>query len=385
MMTCAVCGGERLTLAYGTDGGIAITSLCEVIEGKTEARLCNDCGHVQSPEMPDIGSYYAQLYKVLTDSAEEDQIYRVEDGETIYRSDHQLNTLQEKLAIPEHAMILDFGCAKAATLRALCQRRPDIAPHVFDVSETYVPFWEQFVPSGNRAVFEPRKEWAGRFDVVTSFFSLEHVTDPRRTVSTIRTLLRDDGLLYFVVPNLFTNTADLVVIDHVHHFTRTSLETLLRREAMEIVSCDDQAHDGAWVIVAGKSDTQAADYLPPADELAKERLRVIEIAGFWKGMADRVRRWERDTPPSSKVAIYGAGFYGRFIAANLADPDRVCCFLDRNPFLTGKPVFSKPVYEPEHMDEDTKAIYLGVNPRIAGEVERYVKEIAPAGCRVFHA
>ncbi|WP_336139700.1 hypothetical protein, partial [Klebsiella pneumoniae] len=78
----------------------------------------------------DNGSFYDTEYDILVNSEEEDQIYAVENGQKIFRADHQVALFQKKLqllgGLHEGARVVDFGCAKSATMRLLKQQRPDV-------------------------------------------------------------------------------------------------------------------------------------------------------------------------------------------------------------------------------------------------------------------
>ena len=53
---------------------------------------------------------------------------------------------------------------------------------------------------------------------VASLFSLEHVPDTLGSLRQIKKLLKPDGILYLVVPNMFSeNTADMIRSKHAFH------------------------------------------------------------------------------------------------------------------------------------------------------------------------
>ena len=91
-------------------------------------------------------------------------------------------------------------------------------------------------------------------DAVLSFFALEHVTDPRAFVCAVHGLLKEGGAFYFLVPNIFANTADLVVADHVNHFSVQSLQRLLVDAGFTVREISGEAHNSAWVVVAEKGE-----------------------------------------------------------------------------------------------------------------------------------
>jgi SAM-dependent methyltransferase len=360
---CNVCGSSLGQPLYRSPGAESLTSLCEVWRGETTVFLCEDCGHLQTDELPDIDAYYDHEYNILVESVDEDQIYRVVDGKPVYRTDHQVATLVRKVPLGHGALVLDYGCAKGATLRKLVAMRPDIVPHLFDVSSNYVRFWREFALPENWATYEAPAGWAGQFDLVTSFYALEHMADPASALRTIRSLLRPGGVFYGVVPNVFTNTADFIVADHVNHFTDGSLARLFRETGFVATDIDSTSHDGAFVFSATVSaqsrSTKWPDELTPRADVAKR------LADYWSGIATRVRAFESENGESARAAIYGSGFYGSFIVTCLRHPDRVECFVDRNPHQQRKQLFEKPIIAPSDLSKEIGIVYVGLNPRIA--------------------
>jgi SAM-dependent methyltransferase len=326
--------------------------------------FCNTCGHVQTTEIEGIADYYDREYRILIDSEEEDQLYEVRNGSIVYRTDHQVSTLLSKLSLPQGARILDYGCAKGATLRKLVGIRPDLSPHLFDVSRMYVPFWAKFASEAHWAVYEIPWHWHERFDVVTTFFTLEHVGDPAASLRTMARLLKPGGVLYGIVPNVFTNWADLVVVDHVNHYSRPSLERVLADSGLQPLAVDDEAHTGAFVFHAERLSETGTPRQPDGDVPAVGD-GVARIARYWRELGTRVRAFESSLAANACVAIYGSGFYGTFIAATLAHFERVECFLDRNPYRQGKELLGKPVVAPSKLPEEVDVIYVGLNPASA--------------------
>ncbi len=360
MDACCICGESLGAPVYESARPVSITSLCQVLDGPTRVWHCENCGHTQTAPLPALEKFYAEDYHILTASEEEDQLYTVREGQKIFRTEHQVATLLEKIEFPPNAQVLDYGCGKAATLKALRGRREDLAPHVFDVGEQYRDFWDAFVPAGNQAVNEVPAEWAGRFDAVISFFALEHVAAPREFVAEAHRLLRDGGTFYFLVPNVFANTADLVVADHVNHFSESSLQGLLADAGFAVREIDGAAHNSAWVVVAEKrnSNGMASNTNAVADA-------INEMAEYWNEFGNRVRVFENAS--NGEAAIYGSGFYGTFIHACLERPELVACFLDQNPHRQKQTLLEKPILAPEKLPETARRLYVGLNPRIARE------------------
>jgi SAM-dependent methyltransferase len=377
-MNCNLCGTPLGVKLYDSGDALSLTSLCTVHQCRTEVYVCNCCAHVQSKAMADIDAYYDVCYDILVDSEEEDQIYEVVAGHKVYRTEHQVKVLSDKLALTTGTRILDYGCAKSATMRALAGQTPGLEVHLFDVSDRYWQFWDKFIPRERGATFELPADWQGRFDAVTSFFSLEHMAQPQDALRRIASVLKVGGTFYGIVPNVLANTADLIVVDHVNHFTPPSLAWLLRANGFDVVEISDSAHRGALVFMARKLD-QRADAQPPAQAEVHAITQTVRlIADFWQQAGSRVQSFEQTLAADAPVALYGAGFYGAFIASWLRQPQRIRCVIDQNSFLQGRQLHGAPVIAPAALPADIHTLLVGLNPAHARKVIGDI--VAFAGC-----
>lgn len=365
---CNVCGAAGLETIYRSRGANCLTSLCQLRPGGVEVYFCGSCGHLGTAALADVDDFYESDYKILINSAEEDQIYETDGATIIYRTDHQMKVLKDKIAVRPDTVLLDYGSAKAEMSRRLKQDQPRLDVHLFDVSRMYLSFWDKFTTTDKQAIHHTPEAWAGRFDLVTSYFAFEHIPDPAAAARHVASLLKPGGIFYAIVPDTFGNVADLIVADHVNHFTRASMTRLLADAGFGDLEIDAQAHRGAFVVTAVKGGTP-----PPtatSTEVANLREEVGKLAAYWEhaglqlAEAERAAA-ERRAADGSQAAIYGAGFYGAFIYASLAHPETIACFLDRNPYQQGRTLFDVPIADPASMPDTVSTVYVGLNPAIA--------------------
>lgn len=358
---CVVCQTPLGDPIYRSPGDVSITSLCAIRQESIEVRFCEHCGHTSTPALADLGAYYHEDYKILIESDEEDQLYAIRDGRKVFRTQHQVETLERKVTLPPRARVLDYGAAKASTLRAWAERHPDMEAHAFDVSDLYLNFWKQFLPLDRFATHEAPRHWLGSFDLVTAFFSLEHAADPLSFLRQVRTLLRPGGVFYAIVPNVFTNTADLVVSDHINHFSRHSLQHLLAATGFRAIEIDDQSHTSAWVVTAVRTDDGISIAMPGTPSVQLKQT-ITGMGQYWQELGDRVAAFETKTAKKKPAAIYGSGFYGTFLSTCLTDLNNIQCFVDQNPFRQKQKLIEKPILAPESLPQEIEVVYVGLNP-----------------------
>lgn len=365
MINCNVCNQELTDKIYDSPASKSLTSLCKISAYPTEVFFCDACNHIQTREFDNELAYYDSSYNILTNSEDEDQIYSVNEDKTIFRTDHQLETLLSKIDFAEKLKLLDYGCGKSSTTSKLSkQKNNTVEIHLFDVSENYIPFWKQFLNESNWATYQTPKEWSGQFDLVTSFFSLEHISSLKKVVTHIKSLLKENGIFYGVVPNFLTNPADLIVVDHPNHFTKKSLAHLFNFAGFSEVEIDESSHRGAFVIKAFNNKLPNSNQIPHFENIRDE---VTKVSNFWSGISQRVTDFESNHNDAD-IAIYGAGFYGAFIYRNLRSKNNVKAFLDQNPYLKNTTLFDIPVISPDKLPKNVKSVYVGLNPLNAKKI-----------------
>ncbi|MFC5469724.1 class I SAM-dependent methyltransferase [Cohnella suwonensis] len=376
-MDCCVCESEIQSPVYRSGQNTSITSLCQVLNITTTVYYCDRCGHIQTKGIENVDVYYDENYKLSNDSVEEDQLYAVVDGQKIYRTEHQINTLMNKVGIHQKARVLDYGSAKGALLKGLRHKLPDIQIHLFDVTEEYLLFWEKLVSPEQWSTYKPKESWQGSFDLVTSFFVMEHIEDPKIFLRNIRNLLCDAGIFYCVVPNVYRNIADFVVVDHVNHFSESSLNYLFESCGFQIVEIDVRSHNNAIIIISKKSDKEWGFIPSPT---MNNYASVVSLSKYWNDFSSKIMEFE-NRYSEHKVAIYGAGFYGTFIYSCLKFPERITCFVDQNPFLQGKELFGIAIVPPDRLPDSVDTVYVGLNPLAA---ESIIKNIEAWSSREIH-
>jgi cyclopropane fatty-acyl-phospholipid synthase-like methyltransferase len=367
MIKSKLTGKDLTTPLYKSSTNISISSLSKITQYPTIVYFEEETGHLQTKEMEGVENYYDKEYEFYNQSEEDDILYKVEGDKKIYRQQHQVETILSKIDIKPAMKILDYGCAKGTVMKRLLERRKDIKTYLFDVSRMYENLWKKFVNQDQYSSYQVRPEWNGQMDVVTSFFAFEHVVDPIKELQAIKKLLKENGLVYIIVPNVFENYNDFIVSDHIHHYSQNSLRYLLSKAGFEVLEIDSNSHFGAFIAIGKKVNVNSLPFDPNPNDLKKVKEECEKIANYWSQLQNKIIAFENENS-GGKAAIYGAGVYGNFIATSLKKLNYVSCFIDQNELLYNEKILNKPVYSPKNLPEDVTLVYVGVNPKIAKNV-----------------
>jgi SAM-dependent methyltransferase len=216
-----------------------------------------------------------------------------------------------------------------------------------------VKHWQDWVTKENQASYSMPEHWTGRFDLITAHFVLEHVANPTEVLADIRRCLAPNGRLFMTVPDAEANSGDLLVVDHLNHFTASSLARLLSEADLSANMIDREFFQGAFTVTAAPG---ARDVVAPSTDAMAEALTK------WQDILAHIAALQ----PKGPVAVYGAGFYGSVIAARLKSD--LTCFLDRNPFLQGQTHLGVPVLVPEDCPTEVGTVIAGLNPDRARDI-----------------
>jgi len=356
MELCVVCGLDTTALIKVESD--RISSLSKLHKEGAETFLCQKCSHVQTKVNLDEANYYANNYQISLKHEDDDQVYDIVEGKPLFRNQHQYNLLKKYNLVNSDLKILDFGAAKGLIAFKLIQDFGSKNIYTYDVSDSYIKFWDSKILKNNQAVNHLPDSWLGTFDLVISIFVMEHVSDVKTYVGKIAKLLKKGGNLFAIVPNIFTNPSDILVSDHPNHFTKSSIVRLLEINGFSSIEINDSSFRGAFIISA---NLQQNNIVSPVNQ--NEISAIFELAKYWQRQRDMLRNYQ--LPNQNNVAIYGAGVYGLFIYSTLKDKIQISNFIDQNPNLVGEEKYGIKIVKPEDLPMEITHVFVGLNPLIA--------------------
>lgn len=181
---------------------------------------CVKCQLVQQQPLPQDTSAFYENYPIHQKKGAVFNLFRRIVNGGLYFSmkrDRQVQSL------------LDYGCGDGFFLEQLNSQIQAVG---FEPNDEHAKHLSQRLQKPVFSRFEDlQRKHQGQFDVITMHFVLEHVLDMDRTMTECRDLLAPEGLLYIVVPNIFSLEATLFGklwhnLDAPRHISFPHLETI---------------------------------------------------------------------------------------------------------------------------------------------------------------
>ena len=155
-----------------------------------------------------------------------------ESGTSNARSEQIVSWLQSKGFLRPGMSILDYGCGNGAFLKAMSKLDLWTSLWACDIGDNHadealsIPNVEGY---HNLLDGEPH----GQYDLISLIHVLEHFENPLQ-VSRIRDLLAPGGYVLIEIPNSAVNCFDLTIADHLSHFTKSTVESLLNSAGLYV-------------------------------------------------------------------------------------------------------------------------------------------------------
>lgn len=211
---CRVCGSSDFSYKYTVNA-------CDIV-------ICNQCHFIQL-----LGTPSAELLAEIYGADYFQHGKYVDDFAIQHEQNRRLTLLQNSLALPG-GHVLDYGCATGDFVNISAQHftayGTDYSRNALAMAKnTYPKLAEYFFDIDNTGTY------SGKFDAITMWDVIEHLSSPKETLNEIRTLLRDEGVLLLSTPNIGAIIAKLMKRrwafmtppEHMGFFTKATLNKLL--------------------------------------------------------------------------------------------------------------------------------------------------------------
>jgi len=185
---------------------------------------------------------------------------------------------------------------------------------------------------------------------------IEHLTDPKHYINELAKNLKPSGIVFFQCPNVYANPFDLLIYDHVSHFTPGHLADMVEKAGLGPVALLSALNEKENSLVAGPGVTgRPHENVPDADLLERQTSFLGRVLDFYSELAAGVE----------KVGIFGTSIAATWLVNSTSrKPD---FFVDEDPSRIGRDYYGRSIIGPDKVPLDAK-VFVPLAPGVAQEV-----------------
>ena len=362
---CQICGVYTLREVKNFSLLPRITSDCHSFEAGGKLFVCISCGGVQKlpdvhwlQEIERIYSSYATYYQ---SGGDEQIVFDRVTGTPRRRSDVILEHLVAKKQLGTRGRALDVGCGNGATLCAMSRALSEWSFSGHEIGNGALP----------RLLCLPRFEklYTGtlgtineRFDLVTLIHALEHFPSPADALTQLLPVI-GNGKIFVEVSNIEENPFDILIADHLMHFSPGTLSSLLKRIGLmptlvatdwvpkEISLLARRKENGKKKVLSGSLlGTNMPD---------KVFARMSAYVDWLRATIDQVNKLVQK---GRSFGIFGTSIAATWLAGNLSSS--IDFFVDEDPSRIGRKHLGKPILSTSQVPQSAR-VYFALVPELA--------------------
>ena len=359
---CHVCNSARLDYEENYRSFRRVTSDCKPWPAGGELAVCRDCGFVQVPITEKWQREATQIYQNYTiyhqSGGIEQSIFDQKTGKPIARSARLLEKLRDDIQLPPRGRLLDIGCGNGQLLRNASALLPGWSLSGLEFDERHRAAVES-IPGVEKFYTGRPENIPGPFDLITLVHVLEHLPDPRSTLSTLWNKLAPGGLLLVDVPDFRRNPFIILVADHCTHFSPRAVSELAESSGYKVLVSTEEWVPKEAVLVARKvgENRVPRDFTSDPSALSDAHEAVAWL--------DKLRSAARKASALGHFGIFGTSVAATFLYGELED--RISFFLDEDPHRPNKSHLGLPIYHPSAAPKGSH-VFIPLAPSITQKV-----------------
>jgi SAM-dependent methyltransferase len=289
---------------------------------------CNVCGHVQkiidTKFIGEISEIYS-AYDMYSEDASDQPIF-INDQE-ITRSKILVDDLITKWKLPQKGRLLEIGAGKGAFIYQFCKYFPEWKINSLEYDNKYIKYLDKNENFEKNYIDIDEIEYGG-FDLIVSIHTIEHILDPVIYLKKAKKMLKNHGKMFFQVPDVANSPFDIVIADHVSHFSRRSFKEILTKAGLQ----------SRIRIVIPKEITAYCSKDVVDSSIINNDYDVFQNINYLHRIGDLIKNYSSN---------HKVGIYGTTIAANWLTnwTGEIGFYVDDDVTKVGKKMNEKNIYE----------------------------------------
>jgi hypothetical protein len=254
--------------------------------------------------------------------------------------------------------MLDFGCGTGVALRNFAKLRPEWELSGAELGAGSLPLLKQI--NGFKTLYTcGATEIPETFDLITLIHSLEHVLEPVETLNSLRNRLNPGGHLFVQVPDCGRTPYDLVIADHLLHFTLETLCFTAERSSFRTVFASNSLiKELTWLGVDERASPAAR--IDPGREMQLAQQHV-------EWLTEQIGAAQQLARTRAQFGIFGTSISGTWLYGVVGDA--ASFFVDEDPQRIGRNHMGLPILHPSDIP-DGADVLVPLIPEVASTVAR---------------
>jgi SAM-dependent methyltransferase len=356
---CKVCATGHLETIEGYTELPRVTSDCKPWPAGGAMCCCDACGSVQ--KVPDekwfgeIDRIY-KAYQIYNLSAGSEQVIFSEAGVAAPRSGALVDFIVRNAEAGETGKLIDIGCGNGSTLKDLSAAMPRWRLYGTELSDSAKAGLQQ-LPNFVELYTTPAREIPERFDIVTMIHALEHMPDPLASLCDAAYLLNDGGGLFIEIPNVLTSPFDLIIADHLLHFSPAHLGYLASRAGFSVSLLRDDLLPKEITLLARRGGT-ALERPAPAQTRNMVKANISWLTAV-------IAEARKVAAGARTFGIFGTSISGIWLYGALRG--NVSFFVDEDVSRVGNSFEGIPILAPSQAPSGS-TVFVPLHPDVARRV-----------------
>lgn len=346
--SCQCCGTTSLVEVEAFRALPRVTSDSKPFPAGGQLFVCDRCGLTQKIAsaiwLSEIEGIYS-TYDMYHQSGSYDQVvFDSVTGKAAGRCEVIAGHLHRWGHLASVGNLLDVGTGNGAMVAAFSANFPAWNLYGQDQDTRKVEVLAG-LPGFKRLFTGPITQIDRAFDLVTLVHALEHFTEPVRMLREMRQSLSASGRLFVEVNNTEMMSFDLVVADHLCHFTPSSLEAMMQMAGLDVQVLATQWIKKELSLIALPVDASRSQQTlgQRANALADPQAAIAQVTAQVNWLQNLVNEGNR-LARTGAIGIFGTSVAATWLAGALGE--NIAFFVDEDPARSGRTHMGRPVYQP---------------------------------------